>query len=316
MTATGRAYADTPAQTAAAAAEAASSAGQDANAVGAAASGADVHAVTSGLARALAEAQAETQRMAAAMATAQAERDAAFAAKTDVERRMASIEEGQVALLARLTEHAELRIGSAEASLRETGLDLDRILTELETSRFGRGGPMVALPELPPEAIPPVATEAMAQLEGKLERQARLRALFTLLPLSAPIDDFYVSSGFGKRRDPFTRSWAMHTGIDLVSQYRAPVAATAPGTVTKTGWEEGYGRMVEIDHGFGIRTRYAHLDQISVKEGAQLNHGEQVGTLGNTGRSSGPHVHYEVLVDGRPVDPLRFMEKSRYVCEG
>ncbi len=308
ITEAGRALADSPTtQTATSADVAATSSG---------ASAADVHAVTSGLARALAEAQAETQRMAVAMAGANAERDAAMAAKAEAERRMASIEEGQVALLARLTEHAELRIGSTEASLRETGLDLDKILAELDATRFGRGGPMVELPELPPEAIPAVASEAMAQLENKLERQARLRALYTLLPLSAPVDDFYISSGFGKRRDPFTRSWAMHTGIDLVSQYRAPVTATAPGTVTKTGWEEGYGRMVEVDHGFGIRTRYAHLDQISVKDGAQVNHGQQVGTLGNTGRSTGPHVHYEVLVDGRPVDPLRFMEKGRYVCEG
>lgn len=309
MTLAGRALADGPAPATPASADAQVAAAGNASA-------ADVHAVTSGLARALAEAQAETQRMAAAMAAAEAERDAAIAAKAEADRRMASVEEGQIALLTRLTEHAELRIGTTEASLRETGLDLDRILAELEATRFGQGGPLVELPELPPDAIPPVATQAMAQLEGKLERQARLRALYNLLPLSAPIDDFYVSSGFGKRRDPFTRTWAMHTGVDLVSQYRAPVAATAPGTVTRTGWEEGYGRMVEVDHGFGIRTRYAHLDQISVKAGAQVDYGQQVGTLGNTGRSTGPHVHYEVLVDGRPVDPLRFMEKGRYVCEG
>lgn len=276
----------------------------------------DVYAVTSGLARALAEAQSETQRMAAAMAAAQAERDAATAAKAEVERRMTTIQEGQLALLARLTEHADVRVGTTEATLREIGLDVDRILAELERSRFGQGGPLVQLPDLPPDAIPPFATEAMAKLESKMERQARLRALYTLLPLSTPVDDFYISSGFGKRRDPFTRSWAMHTGVDLVAQYRAPVGVTAPGVVTKVGWEEGYGRMVEVDHGFGIRTRYAHLDSALVKEGDQVSHGQQVGTLGNTGRSSGPHVHYEVVVDGRPVDPLRFMEKGRYVCEG
>lgn len=304
LTETGRALADAPAAV-----------GTGEAPVAAASADSDVHAVTSGLARALAEAQAETQRMAAAMAAAQTERDAALAAKADTERRMASVEEGQVALLARLTEHAELRIGSTEASLRETGLDLDRILAELDSSRFGQGGPLVQLPELPADAISPTTSEAMAQLENRLERQARLRALYTLLPLSAPVDDFYVSSGFGKRRDPFTRSWAMHTGVDLVSQYRAPVTATAPGTVTKVGWEEGYGRMVEVDHGFGIRTRYAHLDKAEVKVGDQIGHGQQVGTLGNTGRSTGPHVHYEVLVDGRPVDPLRFMEKGRHVCE-
>ncbi|HYE52337.1 MAG TPA: M23 family metallopeptidase, partial [Azospirillaceae bacterium] len=189
----------------------------------------------------------------------------------------------------------------------------DAVLARVDEERFGVGGPLV---QLPTEALAPAATEAMAQLESRLTRQARLRALFTLLPLSAPVDDFYVASGFGKRRDPFTKQWALHEGIDLNAQVGSPVMATAPGTVVEVGWEDGYGRNVLVDHGFGIRTRYAHLEKAVVKQGDTLGHGDQVGTLGNSGRSSGPHLHYEVLVGGRPVDPLRFMEKARHVCEG
>ncbi|WP_114392220.1 M23 family metallopeptidase [Oleisolibacter albus] len=267
---------------------------------------------TSGLALALAEAQAESARLRSETGSARDERDG-MAAKVDaVERQMEAMAEGQVALLSRLSEHADLRIGAIETALKDTGINLDRVLRELERGRFGMGGPLVPLPQ----ALPPQAEQAMAQLEAKLDRQARLRALHELLPLSAPVDDFYVSSGFGGRRDPMTNQWARHDGLDLVARLGTPVMATAPGKVVEVGWDEGYGRSVIVDHGFGIRTRYAHLEKATVKEGDALAYGQVLGALGNSGRSSGPHVHYEVLIDGKPVDPLRFMEKGRHVCEG
>ncbi|ACJ00381.1 M23 family metallopeptidase [Rhodospirillum centenum] len=270
-----------------------------------------------GLMSVLAETRAEVRQLRIAVAVADARREEAEQKTTETERRMAAVTDGQVALIGQLSERAELRIGEIESVLRETGIDLNAVLADLENSRFGRGGPLVDIPEAAALAMAPAAGEAMSRLEGLLDRQARLRALFTLLPLGAPLNDFYVSSNFGKRLDPFTNEWAMHTGLDLVSQLRSPVAVTAPGEVVFAGWDSGgYGRMVLVDHGFGINTRYAHLDKLMVKAGQSINQGDTVGTLGNTGRSQGPHLHYEVLVDGRPVNPLRFMERGRHVCEG
>ncbi|HYC01720.1 MAG TPA: M23 family metallopeptidase [Azospirillaceae bacterium] len=269
-----------------------------------------------GLGQALVAAKAEAAGLRAEAASLQTREQAMVAERAGAERRVQAVNEAQLALLARLTQHADLRIGQMESALKGTGIDIEAVLAKLGRDGFGMGGPLVALPELPGDLLPPAATQAMAKLENRLERQAKLQALRTVLPLTAPVDDFYVASGFGKRRDPFTKQWAMHEGIDLVAQLRSPVAATAAGTVVEVGYDGGYGHQVTIDHGFGIRTRYAHLEKAMVREGERIAHGQQIGTLGNSGRSSGPHVHYEVMVGGRPVDPLVFMEKGRHVCEG
>lgn len=269
-----------------------------------------------GLGRALAEAQAETRRYQGEAAQARAERDEYAARIATVEQQMTDLSAGQVALLSRLSDHAGLRVGALEDELKGTGIDLEKALRQVRERNIGQGGPLLMLPELPQAGLPPEAMAALTQLEGLLDRQARLRALNNYLPLTPPVDNFYVSSGFGSRRDPFTNAWAAHTGLDLVAKEGSPVTLPAAGTVVDVTFDEGYGRMVEVDHGLGIRTRYAHLGKTQVKKGDHLDPGTTVGTLGNSGRSSGPHLHYEVLLEGRPVDPLRFMEKSRHVCEG
>ncbi|WP_051329925.1 peptidoglycan DD-metalloendopeptidase family protein [Niveispirillum irakense] len=271
---------------------------------------------TDGLGQALAEAQAEAARKAALADAAQRERDDYAARMAAAEQRMTDVAAGQVALLSRLSQHAGLRIGAIEDELKSTGIDLDKALRQVADARRSVGGPLVDLPELPQGGLPPEAVAALTQLESLLERQARLRALNNYLPLTPPVDNFYVSSGFGSRRDPFTNGWASHTGLDLVAREGSPITLPAAGTVVDVTYDEGYGRMVEVDHGFGIRTRYAHLAKAMVKPGEKLEPGNTIGLLGNSGRSSGPHLHYEVLLEGRPVDPLRFMEKSRHVCEG
>lgn len=268
-----------------------------------------------GLGKALAEAQAQAQRARAEAETAWTERNEMATALAGSEQRMTEIAAGQVALLTRLTEHAELRIGAIEGELKNTGLNLDKVLRAVGQSPRGVGGPLIGLPELP-GTLPAAAQAALNQLESRLDRQAKLRALANYLPLTPPVDNFYVSSGFGSRRDPFTNQWAAHEGLDLVAKEGSPVTLPAAGRVVAITFDEGYGHMVEVDHGLGIRTRYAHMKKVMVKEGEMLDPGRQVGTLGDSGRSSGPHLHYEVLLEGRPVDPLRFMERGRHVCEG
>jgi murein DD-endopeptidase MepM/ murein hydrolase activator NlpD len=136
------------------------------------------------------------------------------------------------------------------------------------------------------------------------------------LPLSAPVDHYYISSGFGDRTDPFNGESAIHEGLDLVDAIRSEVLATAPGRVVFAGWRGNYGRVVEIDHGLGISTVYAHLDSVLVKEGDLVDYRQAIGKLGNSGRSSGAHVHYEVRFEGKPLDPMGFLKAGRYVFKG
>jgi murein DD-endopeptidase MepM/ murein hydrolase activator NlpD len=116
-----------------------------------------------------------------------------------------------------------------------------------------------------------------------------------------------ITSPFGVRLDPFVRQLAMHTGVDFRSEPGDPVRATAGGKVIQAERNGGYGLMVEIDHGNGIRTRYAHMSSLSVSAGAVVPAGALLGRVGSTGRSTGPHLHYEVRVDGEPVDPQKYL---------
>ncbi len=133
------------------------------------------------------------------------------------------------------------------------------------------------------------------------------------VPLSSPVFSASRSSGFGARIDPITRRPAFHPGLDFASGFLTPIFATAPGEVSFTGVRAGYGNTVEIDHGGGFKTRYAHLQGIAVATGQRVAVGQRVGAMGSTGRSTGPHLHYEVWVDGRPQNPDRFLRAGDYV---
>lgn len=117
----------------------------------------------------------------------------------------------------------------------------------------------------------------------------------------------YVSRGFGPCIDPFTGQRRLHEGIDVVNRVGTPIKATAAGIVAERGWRNGYGWVVVVDHGYGYQTTYGHLNAIEVRKGERVKRGQVIATLGNSGRSTGPHLHYEVRVNGQPVDPLRFI---------
>jgi murein DD-endopeptidase MepM/ murein hydrolase activator NlpD len=137
------------------------------------------------------------------------------------------------------------------------------------------------------------------------------------VPLTTPVhgSGFELTSDFGARVDPFTHHVAFHSGLDFGGPWGATVAATAAGTVVFAGQRGGYGNMVEIDHGYGLRTRYGHLSAILVRAGARVAKGTPVGRLGSTGRSTGPHVHYEVWLADRVRDPSGFIEAGRHVLQ-
>jgi len=191
-----------------------------------------------------------------------------------------------------------------EQVLASTGVDIDKIIRHIGLpSEAEMGGPFVSVDSMRSSAV-------------ERRRVAALLKIAKLLPLRPPLNGRYeVGSPFGPRRDPFNRRAAFHTGIDLDAPYRSAVYSTAPGVVIFTGWQEGYGRTVEVDHGHGIVTLYAHLHRILVARGERVAVHVKVGELGSTGRSTGPHLHYEIRLDGRPVNPEKFLEAGKNVVQ-
>ena len=176
----------------------------------------------------------------------------------------------------------------------------------------GPGGPFISVND---DNTDPLELK-VAVLGSQLDRWNKLRLVLRHLPLAAPLDHYRLSSGFGVRRDPITGQMARHNGIDLTYELNTPIMSTAPGKVVFTGWRPGYGWTVEIDHGMGVRTRYGHLRTILVRQGNEIGFRDKVGLLGNSGRSTGPHVHYEILVNGKSVDPTNFIMAGKYVFKG
>ena len=189
-----------------------------------------------------------------------------------------------------------------ERLIASTGIDISRLMKDLGTSPRGEGGPFVALADAP-----------RAASDG--ERQKILQKLMSTLPLKAPLDEYRLESPFGPRIDPINHRKAFHSGLDLSAAYRTHVYSTAPGTVIYAGSEDAYGRVVEIDHGHGIVTRYAHLHRSFVVKGQKVTAHYAIGELGSTGRSTGPHVHYEIVVDGVPQDPAKFIGVGKNVVQ-
>jgi murein DD-endopeptidase MepM/ murein hydrolase activator NlpD len=200
-------------------------------------------------------------------------------------------------------------IATAERVIERAGMDLDDVFQErTKPRRSAEGGPFIA-------AISgPLAAERAA-LQSDLAYWQALRALVKRMPLAAPLDRYAISSSYGIRRDPLNNRQAMHHGIDLIAAANAPIRAPAPGIVVFAGRNGGYGNMVEIDHGRSLRTRYAHLRTIMVKAGEKVGFQQKLGTLGNSGRSTGAHLHYEILIAGKPADPLNFIKAGQHVFQ-
>ena len=154
----------------------------------------------------------------------------------------------------------------------------------------------------------PAFGQALTRVARDIAEADRLRALMPFVPLRMPLSgDPSITSPFGYRPDPFLGRLALHPGVDLTEAWGAEIHATAAGRVTHAGPMGGYGIMVEIDHGNGLATRYAHLSRALVDEGQEVAQGTVLGKMGSSGRSTGPHLHYEVRVDGEPVDPERYL---------
>jgi murein DD-endopeptidase MepM/ murein hydrolase activator NlpD len=198
------------------------------------------------------------------------------------------------------------------AIFAETGLDAERFIAigkAGDKKASAQGGPLV-----PIQAGKAISAfeQKLSQLQFAIKQAERMRRIVSVLPIERPMPtEFETTSGYGARSDPFTRSMAMHTGIDFRAPPGTPVRVTAAGKVVEADHVGGYGKMVEVDHGGGISTRYAHLSSIDVEVGETLARGSIIGRVGSTGRSTGPHLHYETRIDGDATDPSRFMRAGQ-----
>jgi murein DD-endopeptidase MepM/ murein hydrolase activator NlpD len=176
------------------------------------------------------------------------------------------------------------------------------------------GGPFVPV-RMPPanESFQRALVRVSLARSDAEELTDMLRSVPIRKPVSGEIDE---TSPFGVRMDPFVHEAAMHTGIDFRGDVGEAVHATAEGTVTVAGWDGGYGRMIEIDHGSGLATRYGHLSQIDVAVGDKIRIGQVIGLIGSTGRSTGPHLHYETRVNGEAVNPQKFLDAGEKLFGG
>jgi murein DD-endopeptidase MepM/ murein hydrolase activator NlpD len=208
------------------------------------------------------------------------------------------VEQDENAAVERMQARYENKTREIKSVLASLGLRYD-------AAPQAAGGPFV------PVRLPPASdTFARALTRVAIARaQAQdVSSALTFVPLRAPLPgELDVSSPFGVRIDPFLHQPAMHTGMDLRGNLGDPVHATAAGKVVKAGWEGGYGQMVEIDHGEGLSTRYGHLSEIDVTVGQKVRIGQVIGRLGSTGRSTGPHLHYETRINGEAVNPAKFL---------
>ncbi len=213
------------------------------------------------------------------------------------------MDSGQMKALAAIDLSAARAASRDAAIVARTGLDPARLTPPHGES--GVGGPFIPA-EVDPNA--PAFDQALTRAARDLATAERLRALMPFMPVRMPLSgDASVSSPFGYRADPFLGRLALHPGVDLIEAYGDEIHATGAGRVTHAGPMGGYGIMVEIDHGNGLVTRYAHMSKALVDEGQDVVQGAVLGRIGSTGRSTGPHLHYEVRVDGEPVDPERYL---------
>lgn len=237
-----------------------------------------------------------------------------------LEDRLGDIQKQQVALLGELRDGATSQIDRYQRILAMTGLPVDDVAVQVGMkSKAGMGGPL--LPEIRASAIDGVTDEFEKQFAEIAHTYGRLDNLTTALsrlPLVTPIaTGFYRStSGFGYRVDPFTGRVAFHSGADMAGDLGTAVLASAPGRVVAAERRGPYGNMVEVDHGRGIRTRYAHLQTILVKPGDMVQFRQKIATMGSTGRSTGPHLHYEIWFNNVVRDPTKFFDAGRNVYKG
>jgi murein DD-endopeptidase MepM/ murein hydrolase activator NlpD len=219
-----------------------------------------------------------------------------------INQSLRTIENEQLVRIDSLAENAYQAADTIKEALETAGLTVD-----LEYGKEAAGGPLIAVDKAM------MFESKVKELDEALNALDAVKSKARTLPIANPVPGLAITSTFGVRRDPILGTPAIHSGMDFRAPTGTRVHATAPGIVVKAGRNGGYGRMVEVDHGNGFSTRYAHMRRIRVKAGQSINTGDVVGESGNSGRSTGPHLHYEVRRNGDAIDPLRFLKAGKKV---
>jgi murein DD-endopeptidase MepM/ murein hydrolase activator NlpD len=216
---------------------------------------------------------------------------------------LARIEAGQLALVDRLTRYADQRSNAASEAIRHLGLNP----AAMAAPRAAEGGPLIKLVTASDGSVDP----RFRRMGQSLARMDALESGLASIPQVSPAHVAYVSSSYGYRSDPFTGGAAFHAGLDFPGPMGSPIYAAAKGRVTFVGQKSGYGNCVEVTHGNGLMTRYGHLSGFRARVGQDVEAGALIAAMGSTGRSTGPHLHFEVRVNDRPVNPRPFLEAAR-----
>ncbi len=234
--------------------------------------------------------------------------------RDELELEIRLMQERSDEIFRQLEEAMVISVEPLDKMFRKAGMPTDRIIEEVRRGYSGMGGPLTPLSfstrgeELTPDQIR--ANTLLQQMDQlNLYRIAAEKAPFAS-PVRAAVR---FTSGYGTRRDPKTGGRRMHNGADFAGASGTDIFATADGVVTHAGWQSGFGRLVKIKHAFGIETLYAHNTKIRVKVGQRVSRGDHIADMGSTGRSTGTHLHYEVRVNGKPVNPMTYIKAARNV---
>ncbi|WP_119840606.1 M23 family metallopeptidase [Pseudooceanicola algae] len=259
--------------------------------------------------------------LSAALADTAAERDQvesnaqdALLQADEMAQRIALMEDQNDAIFRQLEDAMEISVEPLDKMFRAAGMNPNSLLDQVRSGYSGQGGPLTPISFSTMGEMPnPDADRANAIL-GELDELNLYRIAADKAPFAIPVQaSFRFTSGYGRRRDPKTGGIRSHMGVDLAAPVGTPLYSTADGTVIFAGWSTGYGRLVKIQHAFGIETRYAHMSRVGVRVGQKVSRGERIGDMGASGRVTGPHVHYEVRVNGNPVNPMTYIKAAQDV---
>jgi murein DD-endopeptidase MepM/ murein hydrolase activator NlpD len=259
--------------------------------------------------------------VAEALAKTAAERDQvildsqdALLAADEMAQQIVVMREQNDAIFRQLEDAMTISVAPLDKMFRAAGMPTDRIIEQVRRGYNGQGGPLTPLSFSTRGQEPTADTLRANRLLDQMDRLNLYRIAAQKAPFAAPVKDaFRFTSKFGPRRDPKTGGRRMHKGVDFAAPNGTPLYATADGVVTHAGWSSGYGRLVKIQHEFGIETRYAHQSKIRVKVGQRVSRGQRIGDMGASGRVTGVHLHYEVRVGGKAVNPMIYIKAANDV---
>lgn len=217
---------------------------------------------------------------------------------------LAQIEQRQIDFAQKITKIAQNRAKIAEERIRQFGLNPKNFIN------LAQGGPFIPFFSDGQKEDP-----RFSKMAAALEYMTALENGLATIPSTMPAASYTLSSAFGYRRDPINGSGAMHSGLDFKAAHGTPILAAADGVISKAGWMGGYGKTIEITHGNGLMTRYAHMSRLDANVGQKVERGFQIGRMGSTGRSTGTHLHFEVRNNGRAINPRKFLKANNNVLQ-